>query len=318
MTFRIAPPCLIVLAALGAARAEERGIAARVNGVAISAERLERYQEEVVGGRDFLSMSNPASFKRHKREALEQLIDQELLWQEAQRRGALAPQAEVEAALGQLRARFASEAELARRLERAGFTTSTYREYLLRLLSIDRLVERDVAPHLAVTDEEVHDYYSADPERFAIPEEVHLRQILVRADASASADARARAKARAERLLARARRGDDFAALASQHSDDPSAPSGGDLGFVMRGQISAPLEASAFALAAGELSPLVESAQGFHLLKCEGKRGGGRRSELEASPAIRRKLLDEKLRKAVGERVAALRAQARIEIALAL
>lgn len=206
---RLVTLCLLALTAFEATRAEERGIAARVNGVAISAERLERYQEEVVGGRDFLSMSNPARFKRHKREALEQLIDQELLWQEAQRRRALASRADVEAAMALLRARHASEAEFTRRLENAGFTPAAYEEHLLRLLSIQRFVERDLSPRLTVTDEEVHAHYAADPARFAVP-------------------------------------------------------------------------------------------------------------EAEAAPAIRRKLLGEKLARAVAERVAALRAEARIEIALAL
>jgi parvulin-like peptidyl-prolyl isomerase len=287
-----------------------------VNGVVITAERLERYQEEAVGGRDAASISNPGRFKRLKREALDQLIEQELLWQEARRADAVAPQAEVDAALAQLRTRFPSEAEFTRRLERAGFTARTYEEYLRRLLSISRLVERDVAQRLEVTDDEVHAAYAADPMRFARPEEVHLRLILVKADATA--DGRADARARAERLLAEASAGGDFAALARSHSGDPSAPAGGDLGFVARGRLAPPLEEAAFTLAVGAVSPPIESPEGLHLLKCEDRRGGDPAPEAEAGPGIRRKLLAEKLQRAVAERVKALREGARIEIGMGL
>jgi peptidyl-prolyl cis-trans isomerase C len=318
MISRVVLGCALALLAAGAAHAEERGVAARVNGVEISAERLERYHDEVVGARDFLSMSNPGTFKRKKREALEQLIEQELLWQEAQRKGATVPREEAEAALAHLRARFSSDAQYERRLERAGFTPATYAEYVRRLLSIERLVERHVAHGLTVTDEEVHAFYEAERERFALPEEVHLRQILLEVAAGAPAAQRAGARARAERLLVEACRTEDFAALARKHSDDPSAPSGGDLGFVARGHLAAPLEAAAFALSAGALSGVVESGQGFHLLKCEARRGGGRTPEADATPAIRKTLLAAKVKKAVAERVEALRAEARIEIGLAL
>jgi parvulin-like peptidyl-prolyl isomerase len=175
MMTRVLLAGLLAVTAVGATRAEERGVAARVNGVEISSERLERYLEEVGGARDFLSMSDPGVFKRKKREALEQLVEQELLWQEARRRDAVAPQEEVEAALAQLRARFASDAAYLGRLERAGFTASTYAEYVRRLLSIQRLVERDVAPTLSVTDEEVRAFLEArsgsrTPGAEAIPE----------------------------------------------------------------------------------------------------------------------------------------------------
>jgi len=101
---------------------------------------------------------------------------------------------------------------------------------------------------------------------------VHARHILVKAGESATEEAKQEARQRAEELLERARAGEDFAALATEHSEDPgSAARGGDLGFFGRGAMVPAFEESAFALEPGTISDLVESRFGFHIIKVEAR-----------------------------------------------
>jgi peptidyl-prolyl cis-trans isomerase D len=121
------------------------------------------------------------------------------------------------------------------------------------------------------TDEEIRAYYDAHVAQFTLPEQVRVRHILLRVEPGADAEATQAARARAEEVLAKVKAGEDFAALAKQYSQDSTAPQGGDLGAVTRGQMVKPFEDAAFALAAGETSEIVQSPFGFHIIKVESK-----------------------------------------------
>lgn len=164
--------CLLLAATASVAGALEPGVAARVNGVAIGTERLQRYFEDylVEQGRNVAAIRSPTVYKTLYREALDRLIETELLWQEAQRRKIAVPEAEVAAALQEVRAAFKRPGAFERRLETGGFTAESYRQYLRTQLAIRRLVQEDVVAKLSVGDAEVHAYYEANPEEFVRPE----------------------------------------------------------------------------------------------------------------------------------------------------
>jgi peptidyl-prolyl cis-trans isomerase D len=129
---------------------------------------------------------------------------------------------------------------------------------------------------LAVSDEDARKFYEANAARFSTPEERRASHVLVKAEQGASADARAKAKARAEALLAEARGNPaGFADLARKNSEDPgSAPAGGDLDFFGRGAMVKPFEDATWALKKGEISNLVESDFGYHVILLTDLRGG--------------------------------------------
>ena len=123
-----------------------------------------------------------------------------------------------------------------------------------------------------VSDESVATYYETHPGDFETPEKIRIRQILIAVPAGADDAARSELRTEAEAVLAEARAGGDFAALARTHSGDPlSAEAGGDLGFVERGMLETPLEDAAFALEPGQVSDVVESARGFSIVKVDEK-----------------------------------------------
>jgi hypothetical protein len=148
---RSAVAALLALAATatGAAPAAhplEPGVAARVNGVAITTERLDRYFEDFLAesGRNVAAIRSPTAYRALREQALDRLVEAELLWQEAQRRRRLATRAEVDAALAEVRAGFKRPGAFEARLSRGGFTPASYAEYLRVQLSIRHLVQEEI------------------------------------------------------------------------------------------------------------------------------------------------------------------------------
>ena len=130
---------------------------------------------------------------------------------------------------------------------------------------------------VTVSDKDLRDYYAANEKRYTTPEERRASHILVKAEQGASAAERAKAKTKAEGLLAELKKNPAaFAELARKNSDDPgSAEKGGDLDFFARGAIAAkPLEDAAFSLKPDEVSGIVESEFGYHIVKLTAVRGG--------------------------------------------
>ncbi len=145
------------------------------------------------------------------------------------------------------------------------------RNRVLSQLQLDHIVAQEKQPdYEAVAREQ----WLAHPESYQAPEAVHARHVLI-----AAGDKRddAAALARAEEVLAKARAGADFGALAKEYSDDPSAAkNGGDLGFFQRGQMVKPFEEAAFALTTqGELAGPVKSQFGYHIIRFEARRAAG-------------------------------------------
>ncbi len=138
-------------------------------------------------------------------------------------------------------------------------------EYVV--LSLDQLLTQTT-----VTEAEVKQWYDSHAERFQSLEERRASHILINAAANAPEAEKAKAKAKAEEVLAALKKTPaKFAELAKQHSQDPgSAALGGDLGFFGRGMMVKPFEEAAFALKEGQMSELVQSDYGFHIIKLTG------------------------------------------------
>ncbi|MFM2348969.1 MAG: hypothetical protein RL654_3722, partial [Pseudomonadota bacterium] len=137
-----------------------------------------------------------------------------------------------------------------------------------------------IARSVSVAEDDLRKYYAENAVRYEQPQERRARHILIKADAGATAEVKARAKARAEALLVDARKNPaGFADLARANSEDPgSAKQGGDLDWFARGAMVKVFEDTAFALKKGEISGVVESDFGFHVLKLDDIRGGDKRS----------------------------------------
>jgi peptidyl-prolyl cis-trans isomerase D len=141
---------------------------------------------------------------------------------------------------------------------------------------------------IPVPEEDLRKYYTENAARYTAAEERRARHILIKADKAAAPDVRQKAKARAEALLAEARKAPTgFAELAKKNSDDAgSAVQGGDLDFFGRGAMVKPFEDAAFAMKPGEISNVVESDFGYHVILLEAVRGGEKKPFEVVRPAI--------------------------------
>ncbi|MCU7369734.1 SurA N-terminal domain-containing protein [Paucibacter sp. O1-1] len=141
---------------------------------------------------------------------------------------------------------------------------------------------------VSVSDEDLRKYYAENQSRYTVAEERRASHILIKADKDAPAAERSKAKARAEELLAEARKNPaGFADLARKNSqDEGSAPNGGDLDFFARGAMVKPFEDAAYALKQGEISNVVESDFGYHVIQLTGLRGGDKKSFEAVRPEI--------------------------------
>ena len=157
-------------------------------------------------------------------------------------------------------------------------------------------IKRDIA----VPEEDLRKFYAENASRYTAAEERRARHILIKADKDAPPDVKAKAKAKAEALLAEARKNlAGFAELATKNSEDPgSAAQGGDLDFFGRGSMVKAFEDAAFAMKVGEVSNLVESDFGFHVIKLEAVRGG----EKKPFEAVRTQIEDEARQQQAGKR----------------
>lgn len=144
----------------------------------------------------------------------------------------------------------------------------------------------DFAARITPTEEQIKEYYESNPAQFEKPEEVRARHILFTVKPDASEADKAAARKQAEEVLAKAKGGADFAELAKQYSQDSTAESGGDLGTFGRGVMTPAFEAAAFALEPGQVSDIVETPFGFHIIKLEQKQAAGTQPLDEARATI--------------------------------
>ena len=153
-----------------------------------------------------------------------------------------------------------------------------------------------------ISQKEIEDYYTANREaKFHKPKEARLRYVSIRVEQGTDAKTKEAARTRAKRIVEEARAGKDFAQLARQESDDPSAAKGGDIGWVVQGQLPPPLDKAIFALAKGKVSDVIETPTGLHIVKIEETKAEKTQSLEEASGEIVRTIKADKGKKEAGK-----------------
>lgn len=143
-------------------------------------------------------------------------------------------------------------------------------ELMLNDLIASEYLRKEVVGKINVTEDDMKLYYKTHEEEFKTPEMVRARHILIKVNKSASEEEKKRAREKVEDILKRIKTGEDFAKLASEFSDDPGSKNkGGDLGFFPKGRMVPDFEKVAFSLKPGEVSDIVETPFGFHIIKVE-------------------------------------------------
>ncbi|KAB2920238.1 MAG: nitrogen fixation protein NifM [Dechloromonas sp.] len=205
------------------------------------------------------------------------------------------PDATLATRIAEIRARYPSADEFSQDLERSGLNESLLAEAVERDLRVESVLEKVASGTAPVTAVDAEIYYRLHPEAFDRPEARRLRHVLVTFNSPQEKD---KAHAQLTALRVKVRTPDSFAAAALRHSQCPTAMEGGQLGVVKRGQLFAELEPAAFALTEGEVSDVLESPIGLHILRCDEIMPSGMLPFAEVSQRIIERLTDKRRREA--------------------
>ena len=176
-------------------------------------------------------------------------------------------------------------------------------------------LKKEVTNKVEVSEEDIKAYYESHKDEFKMPEMVRSRHILIKTDPSASDNDKKKAREKAEDILKKIKAGEDFAKLASDLSDDTgSKTKGGELGFFPKGRMVKPFEDAAFSLKPGEVSGIVETQFGYHIIKVEEKKEPGMEAFDTAKEKIKQKLLQERTKTKVTEFIEKAMKEANIEV----
>lgn len=244
------------------------------------------------------------------------LIEQELMYQEAEQADILVTDEELNNALEYIKQQnnILSDEQFKAALGQEGKTWEEFQDELRKQIQIDKIINQEVRSKVNVTDAEIEAYYQNNLDQFEQkPSSVHVRHILLNIPDNASGADVQQIQAKAEQIVQQLREGADFTTMAKEYSDHPSAQSGGELGTFETGELASPYD-TAFNLNAGEVSDPIRSAKGFHILYVEEKISGGQATFEGVKPQIQAKLFEESTSRVYEEWIAKLKEKAYIEI----
>ena len=285
-----------------------------VNGTVITQAELDSQMKIVI---DRLSASgrlpDPSQLDQIRSQVLENLIARELLYQESQKKGIKISEEEVNQQLIKVKAQFPNEAEFNNALNRMNLTEASIKEKLERDLALKKLIDDEITPKVTVSDSEIRAFYDNNPATFKQPERVKASHILIKVDPQANAEQKAEAQKKIDLVQAKLQKGEDFGALAKEYSEGPSGPKGGDLGYFTRGQMVKAFEEAAFAMKPGEVSGVVETRFGYHLIKVTDKTPEGTMPYNDVKEKLGEFLKQKKIQDEINVYVKKLEEKAKIE-----
>lgn len=288
-------------------------VVARVNGVAISAADVQRANKVIQSSRQGVALTAETQ-KELERQAINQLISAEILYQAGQKLELKDLEKQIEAKLVEGKAKFANEKDFVKAINELDMTEADLREYTKKDLVISHFVETKIVSKVTVTEAEARAFYDQNADKFKRGETLRASHILIGVDAKASAEEKAKARAKADKVRKDLAGGADFATLAKEQSTCPSSKQGGGLGYFGKGQMVAPFETAAFNLKPGELSDVVETKFGYHVIKLLEKKGEEAIPFTTARSRIEEYLKNQKNGNAVGEYLSEARKSAKVEL----
>ena len=293
------------------------GAAAAVNQTPITIQELEAALDAFLARSFGHRQLSEARIAEIKKEVLEDLIQKELLYQEAKRQGIQVSPQEIETEVTKIRKRFPSEEEFLAALKKSDLTLGKVRFGVERFIAGRKILAIEVDSKVIIHEGDLADYYEANQQRFVLPEEREIRQILITVDPGGSTKDWEAGLKKANEIFKKIKEGQDFSGLARMVSDDASTrDQGGSLGFLSRGRMRVKeLEEAAFAMQVGEVSHPVKTLYGYFILQVEGVRPS---RPLKLSEVNQDLLRDEVRAQAVEERrrqwLNAIRAKADIRV----
>jgi peptidyl-prolyl cis-trans isomerase SurA len=229
-------------------------------------------------------------------EALQALVTEKLLAKEIAAKGIHVRDEDIDRYVDHIKqANHLDDDQLKEALKQQGIDYAKYRDQVRQEIEKVQLMNREIRAKVNVSPEDVHRYYEAHKKEYELPARVKVRQITLRLDANAPDEIVQGVTQRLEGLRAQILKGEDFAKVAKQSSEDPAAADGGDLGEVEPSKVLPEFEAVLTKMKEGEVSEPVRTKMGLHLLKLEKRIEAGYKPESELAADIKEKLYNEAL-----------------------
>ncbi len=304
----------VVAVFLTSCSGNSKELAAKVNGTAITLEKLnasvESAKEQYEAQGRTISDADSASFRS---ETLENLIANVLLLAYAEDRDYAVDDESIDTEMAGIEAQFASRDDYLSALKERGFSEKSLREEITIGMTIKSMLDAEIGSKITVTDDAVKEFYAGNPDYFEKPESVTASHIIIMVGPEESDEAKRKALEKIKAIRQEIVDGADFAEVAREKSDGPSAPDGGSLGNFTRGQMVPPFEEAAFALEPGELSGIVLTDFGYHIILVDEKIAGGRQPFDEVSDQIRQYLTSVTEQEDTKKLITGLKEKAKIE-----
>jgi peptidyl-prolyl cis-trans isomerase C len=225
--------------------------------------------------------------------------------------------AEVEKNLEQYKVMFPTADKLNEALKSHGLTLDKMKDDIRNSLRQQQWIEAQVAGKIGVTDADAQTFYNGNTDKFQMPDSVRASHILFAVPQDAKPDVATDKEKLAKSTKARIDKGEDFAKLAKDLSDDPgSKANGGDLDFFTHDRMVPEFADAAFKLKVGEVSDPVKSQFGYHIIKVTDKKAARTVPFAEAKDKILAYLKETKKRQAVNELITSMRAKADVKVYL--
>ena len=259
---------------------------------------------------------NDTARSQVRRTALDRLIEKKLTEQKIKELGIKVSEEEIRQAIDDVRKQnnITSQDALVTALAGQGLTFDQYRAQLQEQIEKLRLVSMEVRAKVHVSETEMRDYYTTNLAKYTEDESYHARHIFFKTGEKATPEEITLSRTTALAVLRDAKGGKDFAELAKKFSEDPAArKDGGDLGSFKKGDMQPELEKTILSLKPGEVSELVSTPIGFHIIKLEARNAGTTKPFLSVKAEIEEILYRKKSEERFSQWIKELRGKASIE-----
>lgn len=286
------------------ASAVDDGPVVKVNGAIITRRDLESEIDKLLPRMSYHGAVSKDVREEYREHALDQLIDRELQYQDAAAKGGKPDAEKVEQRMSNMRGQFPSKKEYKKALEQAGLTEARLKRQVEKDVLVTQHVERMVIARARLSPEDLKDYYTRNPSKFAQPETVHIR-ILTSKDEKKAREAYALIKG-----------GEAFGSVAGKMSEDNFRIKGGDIGFIHRGRLLPELEDAAFGMKPGEVSEVTKAENAWFILTVEESRPARQLPFDEVKDKLQKELETKRAKEIMDQWMAELKSRAKIEMLL--
>ena len=247
-------------------------------------------------------------------EELERMIEEMLLIDAGRKIGLKVDEANVTKAIDEIkRNNGLGDGDLEKMLQAESKTLEDYKSKIHDQILISRVMGFEIRKKITVSEEEIENYYNQHLKDYWVSERLQLRHILFMMDNTLLEEDKRIKRQKARQALQKIRSGVDFAAVAKEFSEDISASTGGDLGEIERGKMVPEFEKAAFLLKEGEVSGLVETPYGLHIIKVDKVFPGKTLPLDEVQGGIKNQFLDQKMKTEYKAYISQLKKNAFIE-----